>query len=239
MLNTAVSLVRQRQETANYEIGKLDYAHTFEREFWQKGREMEEAQEDLALKMAQFLRRKSIVSESEGVVINVHKSIGDHVAGGETVCTLERSAGSALFVNALVPATKMKTVREGQTVHIAPSDTEPYRIGYMLGLVEKVGLYPATMEQLVNWYKNEGLARTLKGDEVAGMVRIQLVTDPTDPTGIKWTGKTPEGIHITAGRLCTIEVIVEERAPISYVLPYIRKTFLGYGQPEIGNATEP
>ena len=238
MLNTAVSLVRQRQETASYEIGKLDYEHAFEREFWQKGREIEEAQQELAFKIAQFLRRKHILSHSEGVILNVHKSIGDHVSAGETVCTLQRYAGKNLFVDAVVPATQMKTVKEGQTVHISPSDTEPYRIGYMLGLVERVGRYPATKEQLVNWYKNEDLAQMLKGKDVAAMVRIQLVPDPADPTGITWTGRTPEEIHITAGRLCTIQVIVEERAPISYVLPYIRKTFLGYDQPEIGKSTE-
>jgi HlyD family secretion protein len=238
MLNTAVSLIRQRQETANYKMGKLDYEHVFIREFWQKGREIQEAQQDLAFRMAQLIQRKQIVSHSEGTIVNVHKSVGDHVVGGEAVCTLQRPVGDTLFVNAVVPATQSQTIEAGQTVHISPSDTEPYRIGYMLGVVEKVGLYPATMAQLLNWYKNEDLAKTLTKNQAMGTVRIRLVDDPKDPTGTKWTGKVPERIHITTGRLCTIEVIVEERAPISYVLPYVRKTFLGYTAPRTGSSTE-
>ena len=239
MLNTAISLIRQRQETVNYKVGKLDYEHVFLREFWQKGREIQEAQQDLAFKMAQLIRRKQIVAHSKGVIVNVHKNIGDHMAGGEVLCMLQQPAGETLFVNAVVPATQSKTVEPGQSVHISPSDTEPYRIGYMLGVVEKVGLYPATMGQLVNWYENEDLAQALKGKQAVGTVRIRLVADPKDPTGIKWTGKVPERIHITTGRLCTIQVIVEQRAPVSYVFPYVRKTLLGYTEPHIGQPTEP
>ena len=239
MLNTAVSLIRQRQETLNYKMGKLDYEHVFKREFWQKRREIQEAQQDLAFKMAQMIRRKQIVSHSKGVIVNVHKNIGDHMAGGEVLCMLHQPAGDTLFVNAVVPATQSKTVEPGQSVHISPSDTEPYRIGYMLGVVEKVGLYPATMGQLVNWYENEDLAQTLKGKQAVGTVRIRLVADAKDPTGIKWTGKVPDRIHITTGRLCSIQVIVEQRAPVSYVLPYVRKTLLGYTEPHIEPPTEP
>ena len=239
MLNTAISLIRQRQETVNYKMGKLDYEHVFIREFWQKGREIQEAQQDLAFKMAQLIRRKQIVAHSKGVIVNVHKNIGDHMAGGEVLCMLQQPAGETLFVNAVVPATQSKTVEPGQSVHISPSDTEPYRIGYMLGVVEKVGLYPATMGQLVNWYENEDLAQALKGKQAVGTVRIRLVANPKDPAGIKWTGKVPERIHITTGRLCTIQVIVEQRAPVSYVLPYVRKTLLGYTEPHIGQPTEP
>jgi hypothetical protein len=58
MLNTEVSLIRQHQETANNEMGKLDHEHVFEREFWQKDREIRESQQDLALRMAQYIQRK-------------------------------------------------------------------------------------------------------------------------------------------------------------------------------------
>lgn len=238
MLNTAVNLSRQRQEKPTQKMGDLDYEHAFQREFWEKGREIQEAEYDLALKMAQLMTRKRIVSHSNGIIVNVEKSIGDHVAAGEAVCTLQSVAGETIRLNALIPATQGKKVKEGQTVHVSPADTEPHRIGYMVGVVEEVGHYPASMDQLVNWYKNQDLAQMLKGDEAAVTVRVELVPDPTNPTGFKWTGKAPDEVVMGPGRLCTIQVIVEERAPISYVLPYIRKTVLGYTQqPAIGQST--
>jgi HlyD family secretion protein len=238
MLNTEVSLIRQHQETANNEMGKLDHEHVFEREFWQKDREIRESQQDLALRMAQYIQRKHIVCHSDGNIINIHKSIGDHVASGEAVCTLQHPDGDGLFVDAMISAAQIKTVREGQTVHISPSDTEPYRIGYMLGTVEKVGLYPANTARLSNWYKNEDLIRLFKGNDAAGTVRVRLISDPANPAGVQWTGKIPENVDISAGRLCTIKVTVEQRAPISYVLPYIRKTLMGYTEPELNRSKE-
>ena len=232
MLNTEVSLIRQHQETVTQEMGKLDHEHGFEREFWQKDREIRESQQDLALRMAQMIRRKHIVSHSNGNIVNIHKHIGDHVAGGEAVCTLQRPDGDGLFVDAVISAARIKTVREGQMVHISPSDTEPSRIGYMVGSVEKVGLYPANPARLAAWYKNEDLARLFKGNDAAGTVRVRLISDPANPAGVRWTGKVPEDVDISPGRLCTIQVTVAQRAPISYVIPYIRRTVMGYSQPE-------
>jgi HlyD family secretion protein len=179
-----------------------------------------------------------VVCHSDGNIVNIHKSIGDHVASGETVCTLQRPDGDGLFVDAMISAAQIKTVREGQTVHISPSDTEPYRIGYMVGTVEKVGLYPANSARLANWYKNEDLIRLFKGNDAAGTVRVRLISDSANPAGIQWTGKVPENIDISAGRLCTIKVTVEQRSPISYVLPYIRKTLMGYTEPELNRSKE-
>jgi HlyD family secretion protein len=188
--------------------------------------------------MAQYIQRKHIVCHSDGNIVNIHKSIGDHVANGEAVCTLQRPDGDGLFVDAMISAAQIKTVRKGQTVHISPSDTEPYRIGYMVGTVEKVGLYPANSARLANWYKNEDLIRLFKGNDAAGTVRVRLISDSANPAGIQWTGKVPENIDISAGRLCTIKVTVEQRSPISYVLPYIRKTLMGYTEPELNRSKE-
>jgi hypothetical protein len=58
------------------------------------------------------------------------------------------------------------------------------------------------------------------------------------PAGVQWTGKISENVDISAGRLCTIKVTVEQRAPISYVLPYIRKTLMGYTEPELNRLKE-
>ncbi len=238
MLNTEVSLIRQHQETATQEIGKQDHEHGFEREFWQKDREIRESQQDLAFRMAQYIQRKHIVCHSDGNIVNIHKHIGDHAANGESVCTLQRPDGDGLFVDAVISAGQIKTVHEGQTVHVSPSDTEPYRIGYMVGTVEKVGIYPATSARLSTWYKNEELIRMFKGNEAAGTVRVRLVSDLANPSGVQWTGKVPENVDISAGRLCTIQVTVEQRAPISYVLPYIRKTLMGYSPPELNRSKE-
>lgn len=238
MLNTAISLIRQQQEIADHKMNKMDYEHGFEREFWRKGMEIQQAENELAYKMAQFISRKNIVSHSEGTIVNLEKNVGDHVALGETVCTLQRATGESLVVSALIPAKQSKTVRAGQLVNVSPADTEPYRIGYMLGQVEKVGLFPASMERLINLYKNRDLARMLRGDEAAVPVQIGLTPDSSNSTGFKWTGRAPDNVDVAAGRLCTVQVVVEQRAPLSYVLPYLRKTFLGETQPQFRSLTE-
>lgn len=236
MLDTAINLTRQHQTDTDREIDKLSYEHVFEREFWQKRRDIQDVEYELAFKMAQFVSRKHVVSHSDGIVVNVQKSDGDHVSAGDVIYTLQHASNDAVHIDALIPATQGKNVRAGQSVHVSPSDTEPHRIGYLVGVVEKVGRYPASLEQLVNLYKNQDLTDMLKGTEAVVTAIIRLIPDTKNPTGFRWTGKAPDQVVIAAGGLCTISVIVEERSPISYVLPWIRQTVLGDARPK--TATE-
>lgn len=173
------------------------------------------------------LHRAQLTSPVRGTIVNIQKSEGDPVAPGDVVFLLQPSCDDRLVAAAFIPAAQSKNVRPGQPVYVAPSHIEPQRAGYVRGTVRQVGRYPATFQQLVNIFKNRDLAGRLKGDDVVVTIEVDLVPDPGHPTGVRWTGRPPARAEIGAGMICSVAVVVEQRAPVSYVLPWIRATLLG------------
>ena len=227
MLNGALQIAQQQQENMRADVEKADFDLDFKRDFWQRQQKLMDAEMELKLKMARLLSQTLILSPAQGTIVNVQKSAGDKVSDGEVVFLLQPASSGTLHASAFIPAAKSKNVQEGQPVLVSPANAEPQRTGYMRGVVERVGRYPATFEQLMNVFKNQDLTQMLKGEEAAVTLEVRLIPDAGNPSGYQWTGKAPEGVRISAGTLCHVAVVVEQRAPLSYVLPWIRKTWLG------------
>ena len=227
MLNGALQIAQQQQENMRADVEKADFDLDFKRDFWQRQQKLMDAEMELKLKMARLLSQTLILSPAQGTIVNVQKSAGDKVSDGEVVFLLQPASSGTLHASAFIPAAKSKNVQEGQPVLVSPANAEPQRTGYMRGVVERVGRYPATFEQLMNVFKNQDLTQMLKGEEAAVTLEVRLIPDAGHPSGYQWTGKAPEGVRISAGTLCHVAVVVEQRAPLSYVLPWIRKTWLG------------
>lgn len=239
MLNGALQITQQQQENMRADVEKADFDLDFKRDFWQRQQKLMDAETELKSKMARFMSQTLILSPAQGTIVNVQKSAGDKVSDGEVVFLLQPSSDGALHASAFIPAAKSKSVKEGQPVLVSPANAEPQRTGYMRGVVERVGRYPATFEQLMNVFKNRDLTQMLKGEEAAVTLEVRLIPDAGNPTGYQWTGKAPEGILVSAGTLCHVAVVVEQRSPLSYVLPWIRKTWLGEVPHEMGSPTVP
>lgn len=236
MLNASINVTRQQQENMRTDIEKEDYDLNFKREFWQKQQKLMDSEYELKSRMAQFMNRSLIISPTRGTIVNVQKSAGDNVTAGEVVFLMQPSFDDALYISAFIPAAKSKSVREGQLAYVSPANIEPQRAGYILGIVQRVEPYPATFEKLMNVFKNRDLTQMLKGDEVAVMVEICLIPDAENSTGFRWTGKAPEGVRISAGTICQVAIAIEQRPPITYVLPWMREKLLGDVKREVGSA---
>lgn len=237
MLNSSINITRQQQENMRTDVEKADFDLNFKREFWEKQQKLKDAEYELESKMAQFMNRTLLVSPARGTIVNVQKSAGDNLAAGEVVFLLQPAGDRALYASAFIPAARSKSVQPGQLVYVSPSNLEPQRNGYLLGIVERVGSYPATFEELMNVFKNQDLTQMLKGDEVAVTLDVSLIPDAGNPTGYRWTGKAPAGFLVSAGTLCRVAVAIEQRPPISYVLPWMREVLLGEVAREIRPGT--
>ena len=165
-----------------------------------------------------------VASPAGGTIVAILKSVGDPVSAGDALCLLQPSSGDALRVFALLPAARGMNVRPGQPAFVAPANVDPRRTGYLRGSVRRVGRYPATLEQVANVFKNRELAQYLKNDPAAVLAEIALDPSPRNPAEFQWTGKAPDGVPVLAGTLCRVSVVVERRAPLSYVLPWMRET---------------
>jgi HlyD family secretion protein len=60
-------------------------------------------------------------------------------------------------------------------------------------------------------------------------VVVSLERDLSTPTGYKWSSRRGPEIQIDSNTICSAKVSVKEQAPITLVIPVLKKFLLGTG----------
>lgn len=237
-MRASMDLTQKRLDSLELELQRSDHDLGLLREHWERQQRLQGAEQELLARLDRFAALSLIASPVGGMVVAVQKTVGDGVASGDVVAVLQPSTNGDLYVSAFVPAAQGKSVQPGQSVHVAPGHIPPQRWGYMVGEVADVDQYPATLEQMTAVLKNPDLARMIQGNSVMVHVRVRPLSAPNTPSGWRWTGAHPENLTLPPGTLCTVFFITEQRAPITYVMPWIREKFVGQGSmPPVGGSS--
>ena len=159
-------------------------------------------------------------SAAGGRVVAVLVGVGDQVRPGDRMMTLESENAPMRFI-AFVPLTEGKKLQSGMDAHISPSNVKSEEFGFILGKVNSVSEFAATPEELQRTLNNDQLAKQF-AENSPFQVYVEPVKDEKTPSGFKWTSSQGPPIQIGSGTFCTMQVIVERRKPISYVIPTIK-----------------
>lgn len=171
----------------------------------------------------QLASQGRILSEHAGRVIELTVSQGAHVSIGQRIGKLEiENPAAELRALAYFSVKDGKKLRPGLPIRVSPATVERERFGAIRGTVEAVSDYPVTTEAAANQIGDLELARRLLGGDSSIEVLARLALDPSSPTGYAWTsGKGPPDVSITAGTTARIRATIEERAPITLLLPFL------------------
>ena len=156
-----------------------------------------------------------------GRVVAVRAGVGQPVRPGDALLSLE-SSNDPMRVIGFVPLAAGKKVSNGLEARISPSFIRVEDFGFLLGKVVSVSTLPATPEEIKRIVANDALAR-----QYLDLNPFQVVIEPIPaetPSGFKWTSSTGPPLEVGSGTDCTIQVVVETRKPISYVIPTVKKT---------------
>lgn len=168
--------------------------------------------------------RGRVVSEHAGLVLEVIAAPGQHVIAGERLGKLEIDDPSAkLMAIAYFSVKDGKRVEPGSRIQVSPSTVPRERYGGMLGKVERISTYPVTIAAAANQIGDREQAHTLLGGHSRIEVMVSLELDPDAHTGFRWSsGHGPDDVEISPGTTANVRVTIEERAPITLVLPFLR-----------------
>ena len=152
--------------------------------------------------------------------------MGAVLVPGQSVLGIE-TGGQGLDVLIYVSTVAGKRVEAGMPARVSPSTVRHLEYGYMVGVVESISAFPASLESMAAVLQNEELARSFSesGPPYAG--RIALTADPTTASGFAWTSAKGAEVEITAGTVAWAEIEVDRQPPISLVIPLIKEG-LGY-----------
>lgn len=188
---------------------------------------------DLSNKISDLLRNLEVLEENmertsqvtariEGRVVEIESYQGALVNTGQPILNIEPVTGN-LKAYAYISAAKVKEIQKGMRVHVSPSGVHREEHGYMLGTVDYVADYPATMEAIVRTFENETLARSMMAEGPVTRVDVQLRENKLTPSGYTWSTRKGPPTTISSGAVCTVEVVSLRQRPIELVLPYVKK----------------
>ena len=183
---------------------------------------VQDAQRQLQLLEERFEQNNRIVSTYQGRVIEVRSMVGDVVAPGKPVVSLELM-GEKGKIEALlyVDSRQGKTLRPGMEVQLSPSIVKKERHGLLLGKVRTVESFPSTRQGMMRILHNEQLVESFLA-ETNGTpigVRAELDPEPSTPSGYKWTSGVGPDVTLTSGTRCTGSVTTRTQRPIELVFP--------------------
>ncbi len=166
-------------------------------------------------------RTSMVTSVAAGRVIELKKSVGDQVRTGEVIAILEPLQGDLQPV-VFVQSKLAKQIRPEMETQVSPTSVKKEEFGFMKAKVASVGDFPITPEGAQAIVANQALVRELLGTETKVELRAALIPNPNTPSGYQWSSSNGPPFKIAGGSRISVSVVVDRRAPITYVLPLIK-----------------
>jgi len=186
--------------------------------------EIETIQKNISLDDFQIRRDGNIYSQYSGRIAEVMAAVGEVMPAGGRLLTIEAEKKDAGLVSiSYFPVRDGKRIQPGMRLQITPDTVERERFGGILGTVFAVSPAPVTKEGVTGTIGNEELVQSLMPSGPFIEVRARLETDPSTASGYKWSSSRGPDMKVTSGLTHATRVTIEERAPVTYLLPVLRE----------------
>lgn len=172
-----------------------------------------------------------VVSPHSGRVLEVDVNKGAVIGKGASLAKMELMGRDIKNLETVLyfPAREGKKIRRAMRANVAPSTVKQEEFGFLLGLVTYVSDFPSTAQAMMRTLQNDALVRELSTGGTPIEVRVDLIPDPRTPSGYKWSSSRGPEIIIQTGTLCQATITVDDRRPISMIIPLFRKHIMGVG----------
>lgn len=159
-----------------------------------------------------------VVSLFSGRVVDLAIEKGMYLDPGQQVALVE-VADKPLAAVFFVPAEQGKLLAPGMQVHVSPSTVKADEYGYMQGRVLAVSQFPVSEGDMLTLLEDDSLVAALSSDDDQLQVDVELVRDPTTPSGFAWSSSKGPPTPVIHGTLCTATFVVGEDHPANLIFP--------------------
>ncbi len=188
-------------------------------------KEIQEVQREIAKLEQQLGDNSQIISQYNGRILELIVTPGQVLNAGTRLATVDAENPSNKLVGVTYfPVAEGKKIQSGMAIQITPQTVKRERFGGIVGTVTSISRFPITKEAAANEVGNPEVVEGLVSQKQEGLMQIfaDLKTDSTTFSGYKWSSSTGPRLSISPGTTTVVRVKVEERAPITFVLPILR-----------------
>ena len=166
-----------------------------------------------------------IVSTQAGCVLEIIATVGQIVNPGTRLGTIDAKGQASQMVGVTYFAVKDgKQIKPGMPIQITPDTVKRERFGGIVGSITSVSAFPVTKEGAASVVGNPEVAENLiaqAGPKIEAIAKLEL--DPSTFSGYQWSSSKGPQLKMTPGTTTTARVKVEERSPITFILPILRE----------------
>ena len=177
---------------------------------------------------ARMSDEQHVIAPRAGKLVQLTCSPGDGVHKGNTVAIISDVGDGRLRCYAFFPLTEGKRVHMDMRAHVAPSIADRERFGVISSVVRDVEPVVGTRERFLRIINGPEVAQDIEQhSEGTVSAVIDLELDAASPTGLRWSGGVGYPQQLTPGTLCEVDVVTEDVAPISLLIPWLQQAFSG------------
>lgn len=198
-------------------------------------KEIQETQRTIAQLELELQENSQIRSPRDGIVLELTAQPGQQIEPGISIGVIAAHDDSDHLMSvAFLPVSDGKKVRPDMDMQITPSIVKREEYGSILANVTRVSEFPVTQQGVASLIGNADILPSLLMDDAQVAVFAEL--ERTKDGDLDWSSSQGPETEITYGMTTTVQITVEERSPISYVLPFFRDLLGGGSHPETPQA---
>ena len=187
--------------------------------------EIQEVEREIAQLQKQLQNQGQIISQYTGRVLETTVSPGEVIEAGTRVANIDiRNSSGKLVGITYFSVEDGKKIQPDMTIQITPQTVKRERFGGIIGDITKVSAFPISKEAAAKVIGNSEVVEGLVSDKQQGV--MQVVATPYEDSdtfsGYKWSSSSGPNMKVSSGTTTTVRVKVEERAPITFILPILR-----------------
>ena len=177
---------------------------------------------------ARMSAEQHVIAPRAGKLVQLTCSPGDGVHTGNTVAIISDVGDGRLRCYAFFPLTEGKRVHMDMRAHVEPSTADRERFGVISSIVRDVDPVVGTRDSFLRIINSPEVAQDIeRHSEGTVSAVIDLELDAASPTGLRWSGGVGYPQQLTPGTLCGVDVVTEDVAPISLLVPWLKQAFSG------------
>lgn len=188
-------------------------------------KEIQEVKREIAQLAVQLGDNSQIISQYSGRILEITLTSGQVVSAGTRLATIEaENPKSKLIGVTYFPVSEGKKIQPGMKIQITPQTVKRERFGGIVANVTNISRFPITKEAAASEVGNAEVVEGLVSIQKEGLIQVfsDLEIDSRTSSGYKWSSSTGPKLTVSSGTTTVARVKVEERAPITFVLPILR-----------------
>jgi HlyD family secretion protein len=224
-LRTAESSMHgMRADIQQVAVGRLSAVRANDVELRQNELGIKQTERQIHALEQKLEQNSSVLSKYDGRVVEVRAMVGDVLAAGLPIVSLERSAEQGgLEALLYLDSRPAKLIKPGMRVEISPSVARRERYGVLIGRVRAVEDFPSTRRGMMRVLHNEQLVETFLTETQGAptAVRARLTVDRNTPSGYRWSSRRGPSLKLSSGTRCTAALTTSSQRPITLLFPIL------------------